>query len=207
MARARLLLAGSQALVLEGFGALLAPQFEVVGTVADTCTLLDEARRLRPDAVLLEIGLPATEGLETGRKLLEALPAIHLVVVASSRDPRVAEDAMRMGATGYVLKSSPAAELRHALREALVGRLYVAPLGNDVESERVASAPRLGLTERQIEVLRLLAEGRSMKEVARRLNVTPRTVAFHKYKLMGQLHVRTTAELVRLAVKHGFVGH
>ena len=193
--------------MLEAFVALLQPEFNVIGMVTDGRALLVECQRLKPDVVLLDVAMPVLNGLDAGRQLREQCPRVNLIYLTMNSDLRVVAEAVRMGALGYVLRSSASAELKRAISDVVRGRPYMSPvLAGAVNSllgwERIPHA----LTVRQREVLQLLAEGLSMKEAARFLNVTPRTVAFHKYKIMGELQVKTTAELVYFAVKHGVVG-
>lgn len=207
MARARILLADDHAMLLEAFRALLEPEFEVVGTATDGRMLLTEFARLTPDVVVIDIGMPLLNGLEAGRHLKAQQRSVKLIYLTMSPEPDLAGAALRLGASGYVLKSSAASELKLAIHEALAGRTYVTPLiTQDIVSLLLDQPDRpQALTSRQREVLQLLAEGRSMKEVAAILSVTPRTVAFHKYRMMEQLHLKTSAELVQYAVKHGIV--
>lgn len=207
MARARILLADDHAMLLEAFRALLEPEFEVVGTATDGRMLLAEFARLTPDVVVIDIGMPLLNGLEAGRHLKAQQRSVKLIYLTMSPEPDLAGAALRLGASGYVLKSSAASELKLAIHEALAGRTYVTPLiTQDIVSLLLDQPDRpQALTSRQREVLQLLAEGRSMKEVAAILSVTPRTVAFHKYRMMEQLHLKTSAELVQYAVKHGIV--
>jgi len=207
MARPRILIADGEALVLEAFRALLEPEFEIVGTVNNGQKLVAQCGRLKPDVVLLDVAMPVLSGLEAGRRLAALAPSVKLIFVTTNTEPRVVAEALRIGAVGYVLRSAASAELRRAIRQAMKGRSHVSALLADVVGSFREFARALpALTARQREVLQLLAEGRSMKEVASALNVTPRTVAFHKYKMMEQLHVKTNAELVRFAVRNGVVG-
>jgi DNA-binding NarL/FixJ family response regulator len=206
-ARPRILIADGEALVLEAFRALLDPEFEIVATVTNGQKLLTQCSRLKPDVVLLDVAMPVLSGLEAGRRLAALMPSVKLIFVTTNTEPRVVAEALRIGAAGYVLRSSAAGELRRAIRQAARGRSYISALLADVVgSFREFTRTLPTLTSRQREVLELLAEGQSMKEVASALNVTPRTVAFHKYKMMEQLHVKTNAELVRFAVRNGVVG-
>lgn len=207
MARARILLADDHALLLEAFRALLEPEFEVVGTATDGRMLLAEFTRLAPDIVVVDIGMPLLNGLEAGRLLKAQQRTVKLIYLTMSPEPDLASAALRLGASGYLLKSSAASELKQAIHEALEGRTYVTPLiTQDIVGLLLDQPERpQALTGRQREVLQLLAEGRSMKEVAAVLSVTPRTVAFHKYRMMEQLHLKSSAELVQYAVKHGIV--
>jgi DNA-binding NarL/FixJ family response regulator len=206
----RILLADDHALLLGAFEKLLSDEFNIVGTVSDGRSLLASAEQLKPDVIVLDIGMPLMNGLEAARqlKLKQKLQHVKLVVVTMNEDADVAAEAFRAGASAYLLKRSAASELSTAIREVLQGRSYVTPLvtrdlmGSLLHGERKTSTE---LTPRQREVLQLLAEGRSMKEVAAVLNVTPRTVAFHKYRMMEQLKITTTAELIQYAVKQHIV--
>jgi DNA-binding NarL/FixJ family response regulator len=204
--RPRILLADDHVLLLEAFRALLEPEFEVVGTVTDGRALLAEFSRLNPDVVLIDISMPLLNGLDAGRQLKMQQRSVKLIYLTMNPDPGLAGEALRLGASGYVLKSSAAGELTQAIREALRGRSYITPLiARDVVGSLIERRDGPELTVRQREVLQLLAEGRSMKEVGNILNVAPRTVAFHKYKMMEQLKLKTSAELVQFAVKQGVV--
>jgi DNA-binding NarL/FixJ family response regulator len=204
--RPRILLADDHAILLEAFKALLEPEFEVVGTVTDGRALLAEFSRLNPDVVLIDISMPLLNGLDAGRQLKAQQRSVKLIYLTMNPDPDLAGEALRLGASGYVLKSSAASELTQAIREALRGRSYITPLiTRDVVGSLIQRRPGAELTTRQREVLQLLAEGRSMKEVGSILNVAPRTVAFHKYRMMEQLRLKTSAELVQFAVKQGVV--
>jgi DNA-binding NarL/FixJ family response regulator len=207
MTRPRILMADDHLMLLEAFKALLEPEFEVVGTVTDGRTLLEEFSRLHPDVVLVDVAMPLLNGLDAGRQLKAQRRSVKLIYLTMNPDPDVASEALRLGASGYLLKSSAAQELKQAIHEALRGLSYITPL---ITREVVGSlierrTSRPALTTRQREVLQLLAEGRSMKEVAAILDVTPRTVAFHKYRMMEQLRLKTTAELVQFAVRQGIV--
>jgi DNA-binding NarL/FixJ family response regulator len=205
----RVLLADDHALVLGAFEKLLAGECEVVGQVSDGRKLVAEAERLRPDVVVLDISMPLLNGLEAGRQNKQSQRDVKLVFLTMNEDSDLAAEAFRAGASGYLLKRSAASELTAAIREVMQGRSYVTPLmteglvGSLLNAEE--GAPSQELTPRQREVLQLLAEGRSMKEVASVLNLTPRTVAFHKYRMMEQLKVKSTAELIQYAVKHHIV--
>jgi DNA-binding NarL/FixJ family response regulator len=207
MARPRILLADDHTLLLDAFTVLLSPEFDVVGTATDGRMLMEQCARLAPDVVVLDISMPILNGIDAGRQLLAHRRAPRLVYVTMNPSPELAAEALRIGASGYVLKSSAAAELTQAIREALRGRSYITPLlTRDVVGSLINQQPsRHELTMRQREVLQLLAEGRSMKEAGAILHLTPRTVAFHKYRMMEQLRVKTTAELVQFAVRHGVV--
>jgi DNA-binding NarL/FixJ family response regulator len=207
--RPRVLLADDHALLLGAFEKLLAGECDIVGQACDGRALVAAAETLKPDLVVLDIAMPLLNGLEAGRQIKQKLRHVKLVFVTMNEDPDLAAEAFRAGASGYLLKRSAASELSTAIREVMQGRSYVTPLitGDLVTSLMQAHSPRPGheLTGRQREVLQLLAEGRSMKEVASVLNLTPRTVAFHKYRMMEQLKVKSTAELIQYAVKHHIV--
>jgi DNA-binding NarL/FixJ family response regulator len=209
MPRPRVLLADDHVLLLGAFETLLASECEIVGTASDGRTLIEEAERLQPDVVVLDISMPLLNGLDAGREIKRRAPRIKLVFVTMNEDVDLAAAAYRIGASGYLLKRSAASELLLAIREAMTGRSYLTPLVTDgVVSSLLRAAegkPSQELTPRQREVLQLLAEGRSMKQVASVLNVTPRTVAFHKYRMMEQLHITSTAELIQFALRHHIV--
>jgi DNA-binding NarL/FixJ family response regulator len=206
MKRTRIILADDHILLLDTLRNLLEPEFEVVGTFADGHALVDAAAGLNPDVIVLDVGMPTMNGLSAGQRIKTELPRVKLIYLTMSQDPDVAAEAFRLGASGFVVKTSAASELVHAIREALLGRPYITPLltegmvGSFLQNLKRRKSPHK-LTLRQKEVLQLLAEGRSMKEVAFILNVTPRTVAFHKYSMMEQLHVRSSAELIQYAMK------
>jgi DNA-binding NarL/FixJ family response regulator len=209
MSRPRVLLADDHRLLREAFAALLRPGCEVVGTAADGRELLAAADALKPDVVVLDIAMPRLNGLDAGRQLKRRTPAVKLIFLTVSEDPDLAAEAFRAGASGYLLKSSAAAELIQAVAEVSRGQVYVTPLAAQATANSAPHAPGPrkagGLSPRQREVLQLLAEGHSMKEVARILKVTPRTVAFHKYSMMEELGIRTNAELIQYAIKQHLV--
>jgi DNA-binding NarL/FixJ family response regulator len=206
MKRARIILADDHALLLDTLKNLLEPEFEVVGTFAEGHTLVEGAPALDPDLIVLDVAMPTMNGFSAGERLKQILPAVKLIYLTMNQDPDMAAEAFRLGATGYVLKHSAASELVKAIRQVLRGGSYVPPLftkdmvGSFIQNLKRRKRPR-ELTLRQKEVLQLLAEGRSMKEVAFMLNVTPRTIAFHKYAIMEQLQLKTSAELIQYALK------
>jgi len=210
MGAPRVLLADDHSLLLTAFERLLAGECEVVGQVTDGRALVAAAEQLKPDVVVLDISMPLLNGLEAGRQIKHRLPDVKLVFLTMNEEPDVAAEAFRSGASGYLLKRSAGSELATAVREVMQGRSYITPL---VAQGLVgalmrfnAQNPEPELTSRQREVLQLLAEGKSMKEIGAVLDVAPRTVAAHKYQLMQQLKVKTTAELSQYAVKHRIVG-
>jgi DNA-binding NarL/FixJ family response regulator len=209
MGTPRVLLADDHALLLGAYEKLLAGECDIVGQVCDGRALVAAADELRPDVVVLDISMPLLNGLEAGRQIKRKLRNVKLVFVTMNEDADVAAEAFRSGASGYLLKRSAASELATAIREVALGRSYITPL---VAERLVGSLLNVGenratheLTSRQLEVLQLIAEGRSMKEVGDVLSLTPRTVAFHKYRMMEQLKLKTTAELIQYAVKHHIV--
>ncbi len=189
---------------------MLQPDCEVVGTVGDGHALLAAALELKPDVIVLDIAMPLLNGMVAGERLKQMIPEVKLIFLTVNEDPGFASEAMRIGASGYLLKSSAASELFHAIEVALEGKTYVTPM---IMQEMVTSLvnggqPRAAsakLTTRQREVLQLLAEGHSMKKVANILDLSPRTIAFHKYRIMNELSLKTSADLVRFAIKHNFV--
>ena len=209
MKRTRIILADDHILLMDAIKRLLEPEFEVVGTFANGQALVQGAAALDPDIVLLDVGMPLMNGLSAGQRLKQVLPRLKLIYLTMHLDEHLAAEAFRIGASGYVIKSSAASDLVHAIREVSMGRSYVTPLMAQTMSrlDIHAKSKRNGqtLTLRQKEVLQLLAEGHSMKEVAFKLNVTPRTVAFHKYAMMENLQVRSSAELIQFAVKSSLV--
>jgi DNA-binding NarL/FixJ family response regulator len=205
----RVILADDHTLLLGAFESLLAGDCEIVGQVTDGRALVTAAETLRPDVIVLDIEMPHLNGLEAASRIKRAFPEVKLVFLTVNEDPDVAAEAFRRGASAYLVKRSAASELAAAIREVMRGRAYVTPLmteglmGSLSQADERTSSPEL--TSRQREVLRLLAEGNSMKQVAAVLNLTPRTVAFHKYQMMTQLKIKSTAELIRYAVRHGIV--
>ena len=206
MKRSRIILADDHLLLLDAIKNLLEPEFEVVGTFDDGHALVEAAPGLNPDVIVLDIGMPMMNGLNAGQRLKQIMPSIKLIYLTMNQDPDLTAEAFRLGASGYLIKSSTASELVHAIREVVRGGSYITPLmTKDMVSPFIQSFKQRKrthqLTLRQKEVLQLLAEGCSMKEAAFILHVTPRTVAFHKYNIMEQLEVRSSAELIQFALK------
>jgi len=200
------MLADDHTILVEAFRKLLEPHCEIVGTVADGRALLETAPQLKPAVIIVDIGMPLMNGLEAGMRLKELMPTVKLIFLTMNEDPELAMEAMRSGASGYLLKSSAGSELIRAIEMALRGKSYVTPkLARGMQKAFINNpgpkARDKTLTPRQREVVHLLAEGKSMKEIASVLNVTPRTVAFHKYRVMEQLDLKTTAELIQYAIK------
>lgn len=210
MTRVRILLAEDHTLVAEAFQRLLEPQYEVVAIVADGRALLKAGLQLKPDIAIIDIGMPLLNGLDAARELKRLLPATKVVFVTMNDDPDIASEARRFGASGYLLKTSASAELLQAVQEVLRGNSYVTPcISERLRLEFIrdprANRPARHLTMRQREVLQLLAEGRPMKEVADILQITPRTVAFHKYRTMETFRLKSNAELIRFVIREGII--
>lgn len=210
MKRPRVILADDHVLLLDAIKNILETEFEVVGTFADGRALVDGALALVPDVIVLDIGMPQMNGLNAGQRLRQILPRAKLVYLTMNLDADTAAQAFRLGASAYVVKHSAATELLLAIRQVLRGGTYISPLiTKDLDGVFVHMAGRKKnpnhLTLRQKEVLQLLVEGRSMKEVAYILNVTPRTIAFHKYNMMEHLRLRSNAELIQFALKNSIV--
>ena len=208
--RARIFLADDHTLLLDAFSNLLEPKYEVVGTATDGREMLKMVSKLVPDLVLMDIAMPNLNGFDAGEKLKKIQPDVKLVFLTVNEDPDMVAEAFRIGADGYLLKSSAASELFEAIEVVLNSKIYVSAklakswagaLGRNPGVQKMHGK----LSLRQREVLQLLAEGHTMKEVAAILNITPRTVAFHKYQIMETLDVETNSELIQYAVKHGFV--
>jgi DNA-binding NarL/FixJ family response regulator len=210
MKRPRVVLADDHTLILDALKNLLEPEFDVVGLFSDGHELMEGAPNLNPHVIVLDIGMPTMNGLNAGQRLKNAIPLVKLVYLTMNHDPDMAGEAFRLGASAYVLKNSAAGELQKAIRQVVRGGFYVTPLmttgmvGSFVQNFKRRKAT-LSITPRQKEVLQLLAEGRSMKEAAFVLNVSPRTVAFHKYTMMERLHIRSSAELVEYAMRTSIV--
>jgi DNA-binding NarL/FixJ family response regulator len=204
--RPRVVIADDHFFVAEACARVLEPELEVVAIFTDGQALVDMVPKLEPDVVVLDVGMPLMNGLEAGKRIKKLLRSVKLVYLTMNSDLGVAAEAFRCGASGYLLKTSAGSELLTAVRAVLKGEKYVSPLvTNDVEGffldTRVSDMGQEILTTRQRQVLQLLAEGRSMKEVAYVLKLTPRTVAFHKYQIMGRLRIKTNAELIQYAMR------
>jgi DNA-binding NarL/FixJ family response regulator len=203
--KARVLLVEDHGLVAEAFAKLLEPEFDVVGVAGDGEMLLKMVRATKPDVVLLDLYLPGVGGLDAGPELKAAFPLIKIVVVTVDDSGKTADDALKSWASGYVLKRSMGPELPRAIRAVLRGQKYVTPAMEKAltEARYAALGKKVGpvLTTRQREVLQLLGRGYTMKEAARILHVATRTVAFHKYRIMRELGVKTNSELLRVALQ------
>jgi DNA-binding NarL/FixJ family response regulator len=209
--RARILLADDHKIVAEGLHGLLEPEFEVVGIVEDGRALVARAKALAPDVIVADITMPLLNGIEAVLQLKKAEVAAKVVFLTMHQDATYAARAFEIGASGFVLKHSAPSELVTAIREALAGRTYVTPLiaKEVMQAYRDGAArqqePSRKLTPRQREVLQLFAEGRSAKEVAAILKISPRTAEFHKASIMKLLELGSTADLTKYAVRHGII--
>jgi DNA-binding NarL/FixJ family response regulator len=208
--RQRILIADDHTLMLEGFRLMLEPEFEMVGSVEDGQALLTAAKRLKPDIIVLDISMPLLNGIDAARQLSKLLPSTKLVFVTMHADADFVTEAFRAGASGYLLKRAAASELLTAIREVVLGRQYVSPLVTRYALDSwMASMPGAkrshDLTARQREILQLVAEGRSRKEIGVILNISVKTVEFHKATLRRELQLKTTADFTRYAMQHGMI--
>lgn len=208
--RPTILLADDHTMLLDAFRRLLEPRCEIVGTARDGRALLELATRTRPEIVILDVSMPLLNGIDACAQLRRSMPEMKFIFLTVNEDPDLAAEAIGLGASGYLLKSSATGELFTAIEHALADRTYITPLVTKgiplAAFLRQAAKPGAEkLTARQREILQLLAEGRAMKEVADLVNVTTRTVAFHKYTIMEELGFKTNAELVQYAVEHGLL--
>jgi DNA-binding NarL/FixJ family response regulator len=210
MKRPRILMADDHRLLMEGMKRLLEQDFELVGAVEDGRALMEAAARLVPDVILIDISMPKLNGIEAARQLKNLLPQCKMLIVTMHADATYVREALRAGVSGYVLKRAAASELVKAIREVLNGRIYVTPsIAQTIElPQGPGFRPKRAspeLTGRQREILQLVAEGRSNKEIGGILHVSIKTVEFHKACIMRKLGIHTTAELTKYAVKHGVV--
>lgn len=209
--RSRILIADDHTLVAELCKRLLESEFDVVDTVSDGHALVRAAAQLKPDVVVVDVAMPVLNGLDAGQQVMQELRTVKLVYLTMNPDPEVAAEAFRRGASGYLLKTCAASEMVAAVRAVLQGRTYLSStLSRDDVTYLRRQAKKLveeedKLTDRQREVLQLLAEGKVMKEIGAILNMTTRTVAFHKYRIMEALGVKSNADLVRYAVRKHMV--
>lgn len=211
MKNARLLLADDHTIVLQGIRRILENDFELVGTATDGRSLIAAADRLKPDVVLLDISMPLLNGIDAARQIARSLPETKIVFLTMHKDRDYVVEAFRAGAAGYILKWSAEEELTEAIRRVLDGKKYLTPLLP--ESWLTPPAKRSGgqaangdLSSREREVLQLVAEGKSAKEIAGILNVSTKTVEFHKYRIMQKLQLHSTAQLTKYAVEHHLIG-
>jgi DNA-binding NarL/FixJ family response regulator len=209
--RTRLLLADDHTVLLDGLRKLLEPEFELAGVARDGQELIASAIRLKPDLILLDISMPVLNGIDAARQLRKSVPSAKLIFLTQHADPEYVTEAFRTGACGYLLKGAAASELILAMHEVLKGGFYISPLlgSNRQEMIMAASKPRRSfadrLTARQREVLQLVAEGRTRKEIALTLKISVKTVEFHKASLARGFGLRTTADYTKYAIEHGII--
>jgi DNA-binding NarL/FixJ family response regulator len=209
MKRTRVLLADDHKIILDGLRSLLEPEFDIAAMVEDGRALVSTAQKLSPDVIVVDISMPLLNGIEAVSQIKKIDPHVKVVFLTMHPDVTYAIRAFEAGASGYVLKHSASSELITAIHEATRGRTYVTPMiaGELVQSYMEGARGRpektLPLTQRQREILQLLAEGRSAKEIASIMNISPRTVEFHKYSMMSKLNLKTSSALIQYAIKHG----
>jgi DNA-binding NarL/FixJ family response regulator len=211
MARPRVLLGDDHVMFCEGLRSILEPHVEVVGMVENGQELLTAVERFQPDVVVMDVSMPRLNGIGAARRLQKGKRPPKIVFLTMHADATFATEAFRAGASGYVLKTSPASEIVAAIQDALRARTHISPavaggvLSDLMQNSQGRKNKSGELTMRQKEMLQLIAEGKSPKEIATILNVSPRTVEFHKYRIMEIVGVKTIAELTRYAVTHGIV--
>jgi DNA-binding NarL/FixJ family response regulator len=210
LTRPRVLLADDHQMLLDALTGVLEPRYQVVGTAKDGRALLEAAANLQPEVIVLDIAMPRLNGLDAARQLKQTLPKAKLIFMTMNEEPDLVGEAFRAGASGFLLKQAAAFELAEAIDKALKGGSYVTPSAAEGQTNISLRDPKAREhmsepTPRQREVIQLLAEGRSMKEVASILQITKRTVAAHKYAVMELLQLKTNAELVQYAIKHRII--
>ena len=209
----RILMVDDHVLMLEGLARLLAGEFEIVGTATNGLAAIELAEKLGPDVVILDVGMPEMNGIEAARRISRALPAARIVFVTQQLDPAYLRAAFQAGASAYVAKQSASTELLRAIHLALNGHYYVTPHAGSEAAEYTRLHPKINpsemfgaaLTPRQREILQLVAEGRTGKEISALLRISPKTVEYHRNSIMDHLGMRTTADLIRYAVSRGIV--
>ena len=211
MKRTKILIADDHTMVIDGLRGLLEPEYEVAGAVNDGRAVLSEVQKLKPDVVIIDISMPLLNGLDCTRQLREAGCTAKILILTMHPDATLAQEALAAGASGYLLKSLPGSELKGALKEVLQGRTYLSPAVTRDVLEVMGRMTSIHenvwahLTPRQREVLQLLAEGKSHKEIASILNISVKTAEYHKYAILGTLGLKTNAELVQYAIRHGII--
>jgi DNA-binding NarL/FixJ family response regulator len=208
--RTRVLLADDHQMLVDALKGVLEPKFEVVGTVRDGRTLLRETAKLQPEVVVVDVAMPELNGLDAARQIKHNMPNVKVVFMTMNEDPDLVGEAFRAGASAFLLKQAAAFELTDAIDKVLKGGSYVTPRAAQGQANIALREPPARdhapePTPRQREVIQLLAEGRSMKEVASTLNITKRTVAAHKYAVMELLQLKTNADLMQYAIKHRII--
>lgn len=211
MKKLRVLLVDDHLMVLEGFKRLIEDECDVVGMVEDGRTLLEVAPKLKPDIITMDISMPWLNGLDAARRLKKEMPDVKIIFLTMHADVAYVKEAFNAGASGFLMKRSAGAELLQAIRAVANGQYYITSLitkdlVRSIISDAANVAPQRDvLTPRQREVLQLVAEGRSVKEIAATLNVSVKTVEYHKAQIMEQLNLHTTAELTKYAIAHGVI--
>jgi DNA-binding NarL/FixJ family response regulator len=211
MSKTTVLLADDHKIVLEGLKGILEDEYEIVGAVSDGRELLEQAQKLNPDVIVADVGMPLLNGIDAVTQIRKSRPNAKVVFLTMHQDAMYAKEAFEAGALGFVLKHSAPSELKTAIEEALKGNTFISPaiaqeLMHLYKADGQVQTGAFGsLTMRQREVMQLLAEGKSAKEIAKLLHISTRTVEFHKYSMMEQLGIKTSAELVHFAIKHGIV--
>jgi len=211
MKRITVLLADDHAIVVEGLRRVLDPEFEVVGVAADGRVMVKAARKLKPDLIVADVSMPRLNGIEAARQIRKTDPKVKIIFLSMHPDVVYVSEALQAGGSAYVLKSSAGFEILAAIREVLQGRAYVTPsidkssLEAQIKRDQRARQTLHRLSPRQREVLQLVAEGQSSKQIAEILRISPRTAEFHRYRAMESLGLHTLAELVQYAIKHGMV--
>ena len=211
MNRPRILLADDHRIVIEGLRALLAQEFELVGVAEDGRAMIAAAKNLNPDLIVADIGMPQLNGIEAFMQLRKEMPRIKVIFLTMHQEIAYARRCLEAGASGFILKHSAPSELIMAIRTALSGNVYITPsLTGEIlramrERPPSAGEPAGALTPRQREILQLMTEGRSAKEIANSLAISPRTVEFHKYQMMESLGLHNSTELILFAIKHHLV--
>jgi DNA-binding NarL/FixJ family response regulator len=208
--RPRVLLADDHQMLLDALKGILEPRCDVVGTVGDGRALLEAAAKLQPEIIVLDIAMPRLNGLDAARHLKRTMPKVKLIFMTMNEDPDLVGEAFRAGASGFLLKQAAAFELTEAIDKVLKGGSYVTPSAAEGQANISLREPKARdhvaePTPRQREVIQLLAEGRSMKEVASVLQITKRTVAAHKYAVMDLLQLKTNADLMQYAIRHRII--
>jgi DNA-binding NarL/FixJ family response regulator len=209
--RTRVLLGDDHALILDGIRAALQPHYDVVGQAQDGKALVEAAEKLKPDLVILDIGMPVLNGFESAKQIKEALPATKLIFLSQHLNPAYLKHALKLGASGYVLKSGATEELQQAINAALRGKTFITSAFGEEEIANLRnragelSGAADDLTERQQEILQLIIRGKVNKEIADMLHVSVKTVEFHRARLMAKLGVKTVAELTKVAIQQGFI--
>ena len=207
----RVLLGDDHVLILDGLRSALQAQYEIVGLAKDGRSLIKEADRLKPDLVVLDISMPLLNGFEAAKQIKKNLPKAKLIFLSQHLNPAYLKQALRLGASGYVLKSGATEELQQAIGTAMRGETYITPaFGQEVidrlwKREGQLSEETEGLTDRQREILQLIIEGRGNKEIADIIHVSVKTVEFHRARIMAKLGVKSVAELTKVALQQGLI--